>query len=34
MVKREVVKVTNAPKHGENLIPICVKMGNIIFLPS
>ena len=31
MVKREVVKVTNAPKHGENPIPICVKMGNMIF---
>jgi 2-iminobutanoate/2-iminopropanoate deaminase len=31
MVKREVIKVTNAPKHGENPIPICVRMGNTIF---
>ena len=31
MVKREVVKVANAPKHGENPIPVCVKMGNMIF---
>jgi 2-iminobutanoate/2-iminopropanoate deaminase len=31
MIKREVVKVTNAPKHGENPIPICVKMGNMVF---
>jgi enamine deaminase RidA (YjgF/YER057c/UK114 family) len=31
MPKREVVKVSNAPKHGENPIPICVKIGNMIF---
>lgn len=31
MAKREVVKVANAPKHGENPIPICVKFGNLIF---
>jgi 2-iminobutanoate/2-iminopropanoate deaminase len=31
MVKREVINVPNAPKHGENPIPICVKMGNMIF---
>jgi 2-iminobutanoate/2-iminopropanoate deaminase len=31
MKKRQVVKVTNAPEHGENPIPICVKMGNMIF---
>ena len=33
MAKREVVNVVNAPKHGDNPIPICVKLGNLI-LPS
>ena len=33
MAKREAVEVTNAPKHGQNPIPICVKIGNLI-LPS
>jgi enamine deaminase RidA (YjgF/YER057c/UK114 family) len=33
MARREVVKVTNAPKHGDNPIPICVKIGNLI-MPS
>jgi 2-iminobutanoate/2-iminopropanoate deaminase len=31
MTKREVIKVLNAPKHGDNPIPICVRMGNQIF---
>jgi hypothetical protein len=31
MTKREVIKVPNAPKHGDNPIPICVRMGNQIF---
>ena len=33
MARREVVKVVNAPKHGDNPIPICTKIGNLI-LPS
>ena len=33
MARREVVKVPNAPKHGDNPIPIWVKIGNLI-LPS
>src|SRR5574341_1987642 len=33
MARREVVKVDNAPKHGDNPIPICTKIGNLI-LPS
>jgi enamine deaminase RidA (YjgF/YER057c/UK114 family) len=33
MARREVVTVPNAPKHGDNPIPICVKIGNLI-LPS
>jgi 2-iminobutanoate/2-iminopropanoate deaminase len=33
VARREVVKVSNAPKHGDNPIPICVKIGNLI-LPS
>ena len=28
MTKREVIKVPNATKHGDNPIPICVRMGN------
>ena len=33
MARREVVEVTNAPKHGDNPIPVCTKLGNLI-LPS
>ncbi len=33
MAKREVVEVANAPKHGQNPIPVCVRIGNLI-LPS
>ena len=33
MAIREIVQVTNAPKHGDNPIPICIKLGNLI-LPS
>jgi enamine deaminase RidA (YjgF/YER057c/UK114 family) len=33
MARREIVKVSNAPKHGDNPIPICVKIGNLV-LPS
>ena len=33
MARREVVKVVKAPKHGDNPIPICTKIGNLI-LPS
>ena len=33
MARRELVKVVNAPQHGDNPIPICVKLGNLI-LPS
>jgi hypothetical protein len=28
MTKGEVIKALNAPKHGENPIPVCVRMGN------
>ena len=31
MTKREVIKVPNAPKHGDNPIPVCIRMGNQIF---
>ena len=31
MIKREVINVPNAPKHGDNPIPVCVMMGNQIF---
>jgi len=31
MIKREVIKVPNVPKHGDNPIPVCVRMGNQIF---
>jgi enamine deaminase RidA (YjgF/YER057c/UK114 family) len=31
MAIREVITVPNAPKHGENPIPICVKIGNLVF---
>ena len=33
MARREIVTVVNAPKHGDNPIPICTKIGNLI-LPS
>jgi enamine deaminase RidA (YjgF/YER057c/UK114 family) len=33
MARREVVRIVNAPKHGDNPIPICTKIGNLI-LPS
>jgi hypothetical protein len=28
MTKGEKIKAPNAPKHGENPIPVCVRMGN------
>jgi enamine deaminase RidA (YjgF/YER057c/UK114 family) len=33
MAHREVVEVADAPEHGDNPIPTCVKIGNLI-LPS
>jgi enamine deaminase RidA (YjgF/YER057c/UK114 family) len=33
MARREVVEVADAPKHGDNPIPTCVRIGNLI-LPS
>src|SRR5215472_9555010 len=33
VARREVVQVKNAPKHGDNPIPVCTRLGNLI-LPS
>jgi len=33
VARREVVQVKNAPKHGDDPIPVCTRLGNLI-LPS
>jgi len=33
VARREVVEVKNVPKHGDNPIPVCTRLGNLI-LPS